>query len=129
MARRHPLTDYITDLAARMGLGSWHITIEDGEVAPSRYAENLLWGERLRGDITLNRNWIPSSRADLREVLVHELLHCHFAPLDQQINSLETVLGALAFGPMIRQFDQDEEKAVQQIAHWWAPSLPLPPAA
>lgn len=124
----HPLTPYVRRLANLMGLSNWHVTVTVGDtVEEDSYAEITPWSERFRGDIVLNSRWKPENKEDVREILVHELLHLHFASLDQAVGSLDTLLGKPAYTVFRDRYNPDREKAVQQIARFWSPTLPLPP--
>ena len=131
MAKRvaeHPLTGYVRQLAAFMGLGQFHVTVKTGETeTEDAFAENVVWEERYRGDITISQNWKSPSRDELREVLVHELLHLHFADLDHAFYATKPLIGRPAYEVAVARYRGDREKTVQQIARFWAPHLPLPP--
>ena len=124
----HFLTGYINKLAKLMGVDNWHITIRHGSTDDiSSYAETTLWDERFRADIVLRADWEPSSKEELREILAHEVIHLHFAALDQAFQSTKELLGKPLYLAVGDRYRTDREKAVQQIAHFWAPYLPLPP--
>ena len=126
----HFLTTYVRRLADEMGLGNWKINVTSGtpeNPEPFAFAETTVWGERFQGDILLNRDWHPTSKEELREILVHELLHLHLTDLDHAFYATETLLGKPTYAVAVDRYRTDREKAVQQIARFWAPHLPLPP--
>jgi hypothetical protein len=112
--KKHPLAGYVNDLATRMGLGSWVVTISTGVTdEEDAYAETTIWRERFQGDIILNEKWTPASRSELREIVVHELLHLHFADLDHALQSTSPLLGLMAFTPISDRYRTDREKTVR----------------
>jgi len=124
----HFLSAYVRRLANEMGLGGWKVNIASGVTdSNTAYAETTIWDERFQGDILLNRDWHPTSKEELREIVVHELVHLHLADLDHALYAMETLLGKPAYAVAVDRYRTDREKAVQQIARFWAPHLLLPP--
>lgn len=62
-----------------------------------------------------------------RWILVHELLHCHFAATQDMVRGrrLEATLGELVHGHFSADWMQAHEYAIDAIACEWAKSLPL----
>src|ERR1700722_1209709 len=84
-------------------------------------------GGRRLGRIWLRRDFDDFTRAEQRHFIVHELIHCHLAPLRyymdrqhcQQTEEVQSVLRAA--------HTSHEEYAVDDLARIIAPHMPLPP--
>jgi len=125
--KQHPLTGYIQQLASLMGLANWRVRIQGGTTDPDAYAQTIPWERRYQAEITLKQDWRPESQEDLREVLVHELLHLHFWATEQAFKSVETLMERPAHAAVLDRYQTAQEQTIHQIARFWAPKLPLPP--
>ncbi len=121
---RHWLEPYVRDMADRMGLRDWKITIldepSDDDAAGGQC--DLVYGRKV-ADLKIR---VPSAPEELRHVVVHELLHCHAALLDWNANSIEKALSPQAFDLWHYGFEDAQEIMIDGIATAWAETLPLP---
>lgn len=63
---------------------------------------------------------------ELRNTVVHELLHVHLEPIQWHVNGLEPILGQPAFQVFDDAVKDQLEVAVDSITECWAETLPLP---
>lgn len=63
---------------------------------------------------------------ELRNTVVHELLHVHLQPVQWHINALEPLLGTPAFTLFDATWIDHQEIVIDGLAAAWAPTLPLP---
>lgn len=132
-ARQKALTDYIGDLLRRMNLDRWVVRIIYDE-HPDRASEGRVIAEmdpirgRHLGTLTFGERFWHLPRADMRETIVHELLHLAHANLWFVIDS-DPVRSAL--GPssavVLDNLDREIELMTDHLAGIIAPSMPLPP--
>lgn len=119
------LEPYLRDLSKHMNLAHWTITLEDespGELSDSR-AGVWLADDYNRAKLYVN---VPESMNDLRQSLVHELVHLHMRDWMRSAEALEGQLRPSAWEIAHTRIDHEMEQAVDAIAMAWAESLPLP---
>lgn len=119
-------TEYAQVLASRMGLSNWEIAVQQLQLADeSLEGYNTISAERLSCVITIEVNK-KRTAVELRRLLVHELLHCHFSFVDHALGTIEGLLGKPVETVLWANYHLAREKQVEQIARFWAPRLPLP---
>jgi hypothetical protein len=122
---------YTRMIADQLGLKDWDIRISQDR--PSNEGTNggcLVWYGQRRATIALDRDLIKGRtdelRIDQRNVVIHELLHCHWELLEESVR--------LAFkdddSPRSElfkvYFNRSSELTLDSIATAIAPLLPLP---
>lgn len=113
------LGPYLRCLADRMGLRDWTVGHDEKDPGGDRHASaRWVYGRK--------RLWVrfsPEFHADAaearRQTAVHELIHAHFAPVD---DFLREHLGAKAFS----DYRMLSEYGVDALADVIAPHMPLP---
>lgn len=124
------LPDWIEYVKPYFGLTDWTINLSWTELPPNTFARiNTAYGRR-EATILLGEEFLKSSPESQRETLVHELLHCHFAPLDEYVgDSLPPLLGKPAWTAWETAYDLFEERAIDALAVAVADmgTIPLPP--
>jgi hypothetical protein len=124
------LTPYITTLQAALGLAHWHIIIYDD---PHPYKPDVVAvvdpgeGQNL-GELWLNDGALAEESEDLRDTIVHELLHLHQGHVLHAVDSLSREFGATAWNLWEAGFRRELEYMTDALARVIAPHLPLPPA-
>ena len=124
---RERFTYYIRDLADRVGLKDWRLVLLDEMPANAdRAAEcHPVYGRRF-AQLRFSDDWATNDPDQLRRYVVHELLHCHFEPLDWVVNNTQPGLGNHAFDIVHAAFVDALEVCLDAIATEWAETLPLP---
>jgi hypothetical protein len=120
-------------MADQMGLRDWTICVSGDEVDGEPHdAESEIGADctvtygRKNANIRFSNDWSNWEPADLRYVVVHELVHCHTIPIEWALNHIQTHL-SFAMMQMVRDAHTDfHELAVDGIAGAWAETLPLP---
>lgn len=117
--RKQAFAAYLRELADRMGLKDWEITVKDGP-PDDRSARCSVWmrygGKQAR--TYLSEEFLRGTPEEQRADLVHELVHLHFAAMDGVVED--------ALSPeMYRAYQRLWEYGIDGIAEAWAPSLPL----
>lgn len=123
-----PLTDprkqvylpYLRDLADRMGLKDWSVTILDRPPADgNRCSVWMRYGGK-QAQVLMSEECLSGTPEQMRADLVHELIHPHFAASDGIVED------ALSH-ELYRSYQRMWEYGIDGIAEAWAPFLPLPP--
>lgn len=76
------------------------------------------------GEVFLKR----ATRKEQRQMMAHELLHCHFGAAWRHVeNDLEVFLGKPTFTAFFNSFERNMEHGIDATAEALAKHLPLPP--
>jgi hypothetical protein len=117
--RKQAFAGYLRELAGRMGLKDWHVTISD-DPPDDRSARCSVWmrygGKQAK--TYLSEEFLRGTPEEQRADLAHELLHLHFAAADGVI---EDWLAADAY----KAYQRLWEYGIDGVAEAWAPLLPL----
>lgn len=129
---------YVRDCADRLGLRDWtaqfYITPpEDLDKQGVEGAVNIVLTRRC---FTM---WLPpewfakageraslEARQDARDTVAHELLHCHFKPIDTHLEQVQTNLGDALWELWHSMYIQRMEIFMDTMANPVAQGLPLP---
>lgn len=124
---RELLTEYIRWIANRLGLRDWILTLmrqpsEDDCIA----SVNLTYGRKL-AQIYVAWDILERDPAEIRETVIHELLHVHYEPaFNQAQNDLLHVMGDDTHSLFMAAFRRQVEYATDGLAAAIAPLFPLP---
>lgn len=122
------LGKYMAYLAEEVGLRDWSISLSDDP------CDDVLAGtcQPIRGRrvacIALNSAWMDADPCDLRETIVHELLHCHTEPITYPLASLRDLVGSVIHDHLETTQSMALEFAVDAIASSFARRLMMPDA-
>lgn len=123
---RKLLARYIREVADHMELRDWCFDLKADPTEPGCYA--TIWpvfGQRL-ATIRICENFRTLDPVTQRGVVVHELIHCHLAPLQSQLDSdLDDILGGQANALFWRSVLRNLEFAVDALEKCIAPQMPL----
>lgn len=118
-ADRDRWTGYLRDLADRMGLRDWRVHVLEQVTDEEHDAQVFCVRGRKIANLRLSPRFGELAPERQRLTLVHELVHCHFAAMD------ELVMGRWD-GHEYDAYLIPFEYGVDAIAHVLAPHLPLP---
>lgn len=118
------IINYLSYAMVQMDLRDWELKVNfklDTESDIGGTCEPL-FGRKL-AYISLPSDMDNQKESDVRQTLIHELLHLHFAPLTIQSRELDKILGVEAYEMFDIMFTQTMEYCVDGIATAWAESL------
>lgn len=132
---RRELERYIRGIADAMGLRDWTLALAVETVGRSN-APNRTEGEwgatsqstpgRKHALITLPKDARALDREELRQTVVHELVHCHFACLWDTLRlDLGHILTEKVYWVWIAGVERAMEYGVDAVADAIAPRMPL----
>lgn len=118
------LERYMREIADQMGLKDWRIILEteepeDGAMGTCETAT----GQKVA---TIRIKNHGTDADELRNTVVHELLHAHFNAIREPINNVRSAVGDLVYWPIYYGVTDHVELAIDGIATAWAESFPLP---
>lgn len=117
-AQRTVLTDYVRTIADLIGLRDWTFELQPEFPADDARAAwcRPIYGRRL-AHIAFRANTPEDTAAEVRNTVVHELLHCHLAPVQCQIErDLEPWLGKGTDQIFFDSFKRNLEYAVDALS-------------
>lgn len=120
--------EYIRELADTMGLRDWTVGIahDPPDADLECNAQVHIPTGRKMAMISFPPTWMDRDPGEFRQTVVHELLHCHFAPLGWTVEHTSPVLGMASYTLHYNAHQNAEEVAIDSIALAWAETLPLP---
>lgn len=133
---RDKLGVYIRDMADLCGLRDWHLILEghvpdrdneDDDTSHPAAQIEVTYGRRL-ACIRVASDWATWTPEELRQTVIHELIHCHQEPMRWSINNCKHVVSPPMMSVLYAAFTDGMERATDDIATAWAETLPLPKA-
>jgi len=129
---REKLADYIWSLAQLMGMHDWRIKLADdpppahpgGDMRPGGFCD-VVYGRKY-AVIQLAEEWATFEGWELREIICHELCHCHFAPVQWHVNDAAKCMTQREWEMFDSGFTDQMELHIDGISTAWARLLPLP---
>lgn len=117
------LQAYLRQLADMMGLRDWVIRLDMGALEEGTMGQCFIPYGRKLADIKLAEH---DTIEELRETMVHELVHCHLDGIRFPISNIRNVIGQSLYDVASESTRDYVEQATQGIAREWAKTLPLP---
>jgi hypothetical protein len=123
---RKTVEAYARSIADDMGLRDWAIDFNWKRPADEGDGGSIDWPEgRKHAVIRLSADFKDYDPAEQRYVVVHELVHCHFAPMQDTVEEdLQPHLARPTYDLYSRSFRRTLEYGVDAVAHAIAAQLP-----
>lgn len=119
--RRQAFAPYLRCLADRMELRDWTVSIADAPPDdPALMAQCFATFGRRRATVAVSDEFLDDDGPAQRQTLVHELIHCHFRPMEQLLADM------LRDHPAASAYVQFLEYGIDAVADAMAGHLPLP---
>lgn len=121
---------YVRDMADRMGLRDWTVTIADdlpeelASVAHTMDAATFLPSSYKT--LTLYIKDHPHTADEVRSLVAHELVHALTRDWMEAAQTLESHVNPIVYDLYSMRLSHEMEQAVEAIAAAWSPALPLP---
>lgn len=125
-SKKNDILDYVAYAKGELGLRDWTINIRfDIPKGDRRGGTNYSYFGRKVADLRFPKNFHKQGANEIRSTIVHELLHCHFAPL---VNAADNYKRAFKLTKKTAEvhdlmFTQNMEYCVDAIATEWADNL------
>jgi hypothetical protein len=135
-AEWHALGEYLRAIADMMGLRDWHLDLSHEPSAEEPNEDgDITWGKvspvegRKKATIRLGAGFRGLPPYEQREIVVHELAHCHLRRL-ADVTRVDLpackAISQVEYDCFWRQAKREVEHAVDAISSNWARRLPLP---
>lgn len=127
-ARHDAYATYVREVADLMELRDWRFHVAIELLKEDRYeAEcDITYGRR-HACIRIAPHTLTQDRESIRQIIVHELVHCHTNPIRDQLENIEAQLGKAAYTTIHNATTDVLELSTEALANALAPYLPLPP--
>jgi hypothetical protein len=119
------LEAYVADLAQRIGVAHWQITVKHEPCGADAYAEISQSIDHHEADLSVCQEFAQRTPTERRYSIVHELIHLHLAEMVGHTNHLQTALGNQVFEVFRRVYGTANETATHALARVIAPYIPL----
>jgi len=118
------LQRYTRDLASRLGLSDWEITVSAEFSGDTAEASTWLPHAQPRATIRLGDCFTSHTPKYQREIVVHELLHIHLNPVNRVFELLEGQLPPPMYAYVRAMYDERQDFALDSLAPHIAQFMP-----
>lgn len=126
-ASRLLVEEYVTQVKDMMGLRDWTILLDKSPSREGTCATIEPMEGQKRAVLALSSSFLRETPDHQRHTIVHELVHCHLAPMMKQVEATsDATLSRAASTVFWVAFMQNLEYTTDGVADAMAPLLPLP---
>ena len=125
------INSYIQIIRRKMNLGEWKIVLYRKPCANDTLGEcDVTYGQHY-AVISLHKDYRKEKPENLRNTVVHELLHCYFSPITEAAMQAlepfeEDVHGRKIIQSTINSMEYQTERVIDRLSYIIAPTMPLP---
>lgn len=119
---------YVREMANQLGLRDWTVHLMRVPSDDARAGEIKCTYGRKHACLWVNAGFGEMDPKEQRQVIIHELLHCHFAPAIQMLVDASGNVGKTWVAHLDGTMRMALEYGIDAIADEIAPNYPLPPA-
>jgi CO/xanthine dehydrogenase Mo-binding subunit len=120
------LQAYVDEIASLMGLGDWQIIVEPGFAEDGSHGESSIAYGRQAAVLRFGEETFSQKRDEVRDTVVHELLHCHLERLRVDHRAATEQLTGQARALARDSFYVSLEQAIDKLAAVFARGKPYP---
>jgi hypothetical protein len=118
--------DYVDRCARVLGLGHWEIKVSEDPSSEDAWADVEVSQNLYQATIRFSRDLWKEKPTEIRRVVAHELIHCHYAGVERLVETLQKPLGTAAYEIVEHVWDVESERAADSLSTVVAGLLPLP---
>lgn len=124
----HPkrLEAYIDIAKGLLGLSHWEIKVSNSTPDDDTWADVEVSQNLFRATIRFSHDLWKEKPDEIRRVIAHELIHCHYAGVERLVDVVKESLGAAAGEIVDKVWDMESERAADALSTVVAGLLPLP---
>jgi hypothetical protein len=122
---------YVNRLKNMMGLSHWTILMQSKPSSPDALGETeVVHGQHL-AKMYLHKDFRKDKPEDIRATIVHELLHCHMAVIEEAVNEMlkpdsDDQKGKAIHKMVTSLIDYECERVIDALAESMGKWMPLP---
>ena len=124
----HPkkLNDYLTRAKSILNLSHWEIKISTDSPPDDAWADVEVSQNLYAATIRFSPTLWKEKPEEIRRVIAHELIHCHYAGVERLVETLEKTLGSQAYEIVSSIWDVESDRGAESLSTAEAQLLPLP---
>jgi hypothetical protein len=124
----HPkkLNDYLTRAKSILNLSHWEIKISTDSPPDDAWADVEVSQNLYAATIRFSPTLWKEKPEEIRRVIAHELIHCHYAGVERLVETLEKTLGSQTYEIVSSIWDVESERGADSLSTVVAELLPLP---
>jgi hypothetical protein len=122
---------YVISMKKMLHLSDWTIIMQNEPCSSNCLAEtDVIPGQHL-AKMYLSKTYTKDTPENLRATIIHELLHCHLAPISELSEEILKPLadelgGSRVIKSAINGIEYETERSIDAISEAIAPHFPLP---
>jgi hypothetical protein len=124
----HPkkLNDYLTRAKTILNLSHWEIKISTDSPPDDAWADVEVSQNLYAATIRFSHSLWKEKPEEIRRVIAHELIHCHYAGVERLVEVVQDSLGTAAGDIVGKIWDVESERGADSLSTAVAELLPLP---
>jgi len=120
------LRDYLDRAKRILNLSHWEIKISSDPPPDDAWADVEVSQNLYAATIRFSPGLWKEKPEEIRRVIAHELIHCHYAGVERLVETLEKSLGSQAYEIVASIWDVESERGADSLSTAVAELLPLP---
>ena len=118
--------NYVDRCAKILGLGHWEIKVSENNPPEDAWADIEVSQNLYRATIRFSPDLWREKATEIRRVVAHELIHCHYAGVERLVEVVQDSLGTAAGEIVEKIWDVESERGADSLSTAVAELLPLP---
>ena len=124
--RDKKIRDYLDRAKRILNLSHWEIKISSDPPPDDAWADVEVSQNLYAATIRFSPGLWKEKPEEIRRVIAHELIHCHYAGVERLVETLEKSLGSQAYEIVASIWDVESERGADSLSTAVAELLPLP---
>lgn len=120
------VSDYLDRAKRILNLSHWEIKISADPPPDDAWADVEVSQNLYAATIRFSRSLWKEKPEEIRRVIAHELIHCHYAGVERLVEVVQESLGTAAGEIVEKIWDVESERGADSLSTAVAELLPLP---
>jgi len=120
------LKSYLDEAKNILNLGHWEIKISTDSPPDDSWADVEVSQNLYVATIRFSKGLWKEKPEEIRRVIAHELIHCHYAGVERLVEVIQDALGTAAGEIVEKIWDVESERGADSLSTAVAELLPLP---
>ena len=120
------IKDYLDRAKHILNLSHWEIKISAEQPPDDAWADIEVSSNLFAATIRFSSGLWKQEPKEIRRVIAHELIHCHYAGVERLVEVIQDALGTAAGEIVNKIWDVESERGADSLSTALAELLPLP---
>ena len=120
------LKSYLDEAKNILNLGHWEIKISTDSPPDDSWADVEVSQNLYVATIRFSKGLWKEKPEEIRRVIAHELIHCHYAGVERLVEVIQDALGTTAGEIVEKIWDVESERGADSLSTAVAELLPMP---